>query len=168
MSHSDEPAKPDQMKIKIRKISDLIGAEYNPRQLTNDQHRHLTDSLKRFGMVDPVIVNAHADRKDIIVGGHQRLKVWAELGNDIIPTVEVDLDRDRERELNVRLNRNTGEWDWDVLANEFDVEELTDWGFSEDELQGFNLDDIPESNQIIDENELAKTENECPKCGFKW
>jgi len=124
------------VKIVNRKISELIAAEYNPRQLTEAQHQALTDSLKRFGVVDPVIVNRHKDRDNIIVGGHQRLRVWRELGNDTIPTVEVELDRDRERELNVRLNRNTGEWDWDMLANEFDIEELTDWGFEEGALLG--------------------------------
>ena len=122
------------MKIVNRKIADLIAAEYNPRQLTEKQHQDLTDSLKRFGMVDPVIVNRHPDRDNIIVGGHQRLRIWKELGNKEAPTVEVELDRDKERELNIRLNRNSGEWDWDALANGFDVAELTDWGFDEGEL----------------------------------
>ena len=124
------------MKVIERQVSELIEAEYNPRKLTDRQHDALTDSLKRFGMVDPVIVNMHADRKNIIVGGHQRYRIWRELGNETIPTVEVKLDRDRERELNVRLNRNTGEWDWDALATEFDMPELTEWGFDADEIAG--------------------------------
>ena len=130
------------MKIVNRKISDLIAAEYNPRQLTEAQASALRDSLKRFGMVDPVIVNRHPDRENIIVGGHMRLRMWHELGNTEVPTVEVDLDRDRERELNVRLNRNTGEWDWDALANSFDIEELTDWGFDDTELAAFEIAEV--------------------------
>lgn len=124
------------METKNKKIADLIEAEYNPRQLTEKQHQDLTDSLKRFGVVDPLIVNVHEDRKNIVVGGHQRLRIWRELGHKTIPCVEVELDRDRERELNIRLNRNTGEWDWDALANEFDISELTEWGFEEKELTG--------------------------------
>jgi ParB-like chromosome segregation protein Spo0J len=58
------------MKIKERKIKDLIRAEYNPRELTKEQENQLKDSLQRFGVVDPVIVNINAERKDIIVGGH--------------------------------------------------------------------------------------------------
>jgi len=40
-------------------------------------------------------------------------------------------DRDVE-ELNIRLNRNTGEWDWDILANEWEVEDLQEWGFDDE------------------------------------
>lgn len=127
---------PAPLAIVNRSVADLIEAEYNPRQLTETQHRHLTDSLKRFGMVDPLIVNRHPDRDSIVIGGHQRLRIWRELGNVTIPTVEVSLDRDQERELNIRLNKNNGEWDWDALANEFDAAELTGWGFDEEELTG--------------------------------
>ena len=63
------------MEIVNIKINDLIAAEYNPRQLTKDQYKHLSDSIKRFGLVDPIIVNKNKDRKNIVVGGHQRIRV---------------------------------------------------------------------------------------------
>ena len=129
-----------EMKIVNRKISELISSEYNPRQLTEKQYQDLTDSMRRFGVVDPVIINRHPDRDNIVVGGHMRMRVWRDLGNSTIPTVEVELDRDKERELNVRLNRNTGEWDWDALVSGFDIGELTDWGFDGGEL-GFEEKD---------------------------
>jgi len=128
------------MKIVNRKIKDLIGAEYNPRELTKDQYKQLKDSLLRFGVVDPVIVNKHPDRDNIIIGGHQRSKVWGDMGNDKIPTVELSLTLDKEKELNVRLNKNTGQFDMDMLANNFDTEDLIEWGFSEGELVGFDVD----------------------------
>ncbi len=124
-----------QLKIVERKITDLIPADYNPRELTAKQHKDLRRSLEEFGFVDPVIVNKHKTRKDIMVGGHQRTKVWSEMGHDTVPTVEVKLTLERERELNVRLNKNTGQWDWDQLANYFDTEELVEWGFDVKELQ---------------------------------
>jgi len=124
------------MKVIERKINELIPAEYNPRQLSNEQAEQLKASLQRFGAVDPAIINTHPDRKNIIVGGHQRLKTAQSLGWDTFPCVEVELDRDKERELNIRLNKNTGAWDYDALANYFEVEELTDWGFSNEELFG--------------------------------
>jgi len=124
------------MKVKERKINELIPAEYNPRQLSKDQAEQLKASLQRFGAVDPAIVNIHPDRKNIIVGGHQRLKTAQSIGWETFPCVEVELDRDKERELNIRLNKNTGAWDYDALANYFEVEELTDWGFSNEELFG--------------------------------
>ena len=126
------------MKIIQRNIDELISAEYNPRQLTQHQHNSLTDSIKRFGLVDPILVNIHPDRKDIIIGGHQRVTVAIEMGIRTVPTVEIELDAEKERELNVRLNRNTGEWDWDSLANNFDLEQLSEWGFEENQLVGFS------------------------------
>ena len=130
------------MKVKNYKIDDLIEAEYNPRQLTKEQHKQITDSIKRFGIVDPVIVNTHKERKNIIVGGHQRTKVAKELGFKEMPCVEVNLTPEKERELNIRLNKNTGEWDWDELANHFDLSDLMDWGFDDKDLSFFDLDEL--------------------------
>ena len=124
-------------KIIQRDIDSLIFAEYNPRQLTKDQHQHLKDSIQRFGLVDPILVNSHADRKDIIIGGHQRVRVAKDLNIDKIPCIELSLTYERERELNIRLNKNSGSWDYDVLANMFEMEELQDWGFDENQLAGF-------------------------------
>ncbi len=127
----------NEMKIKNRKIADLIRAEYNPRELTKEQHNQLSDSLKRFGLVDPIIVNTHKDRKNILVGGHQRMKVWEELGNDTIPTVEVNLSLEKEKELNVRLNKNTGQFDMELIQEHFETDDLIEWGFDADELEFF-------------------------------
>ena len=139
------------MKIVKRKIDDLIGAEYNPRELTGKQYNDLKDSLKRFGMIDPVIVNKHPERMDIIVGGHQRCKVWKDLGNKEVPTVEVDLSPVKEKELNIRLNKNTGQFDKDALANYFETEDLIEWGFEEYEF-GF-VEDVDYS--ILDDEDLS-------------
>ena len=137
-------------KIIQRDIDSLIFAEYNPRQLTKDQHQHLKDSIQRFGLVDPILVNKHKDRKDIIIGGHQRVRVAKDLDIDKVPCIELSLSYEKERELNVRLNKNTGEWNWDELANSFDIAELTDWGFNESQLVGFSALDY----SILDGEEL--------------
>jgi hypothetical protein len=82
------------------------------------------------------------------------------------PDFEIDvrvperkLTDEEVKELNVRLNRNVAEWDFDVLANEFDLDELRDWGFDEKELRIF---DDPEE-EIIGEveftNELLEEHN---------
>ena len=141
------------LKTKDYPIGALIFAEYNPRQLTKDQYKGLRDSIERFGLVDPIIVNKHKDRKNIVVGGHQRIRIAQDLGFKKIPCVEVELDADMERELNIRLNRNVGEWDWDALANYFDVGELTEWGFDgEDLMMEFDL--IEAEEQIFDEKRM--------------
>ena len=105
------------------------------KKLSDEQYKQLKDSISRFGLVDPIIVNKNKDRKGIIIGGHQRVKVAKTMGIEKVPCVEIDLTYDKERELNVRLNKNTGSWDFDVLANTFDIDELLDWGFDEKELQ---------------------------------
>jgi len=130
------------MTVYDRYISDLIEAEYNPRQINKDAFEQLKQSLKRFEAVEPAVINQHEDRKNIIVGGHQRIKAAKSLGWDTFPCVYVNLNRDQERELNIRLNKNTGAFDFDLLANHFEVEELTDWGFSEDELFGDFGDEV--------------------------
>ncbi len=152
------------MKIKNFKINDLIQADYNPRQLSKDQFKTLKDSLEEFGFVDPVIINSHPDRKNIIIGGHQRVKVAKEIGITEVPCFEIKLSLEKEKELNVRLNKNTGDWDWDALANNFDVGELLDWGFSRDELQ------VPEEEKTgnIEDDEVPIPEEPICKEGDLW
>ena len=155
------------MKIVEVKVSDLIFAEYNPRQLTEQQGQDLKDSVQRFGFVDPIIVNSNPDRKNIIIGGHQRARIAQILDIEKIPVHYINLNTDKEKELNIRLNKNTGEWDLDQLANHFDNEDLLEWGFSEDELQFFNEE--PGSIEgLTDEDDVPEVEEATTKPGDLW
>ena len=142
------------MKIINKNINDLVQAEYNPRQLTEKQFTDLKNSINEFGFVDPVIVNTNTERKNIIIGGHQRVKVAKTMGIKDVPCVEVDLNFNEEKKLNVRLNKNTGEWDWDILANNFDTTDLLDWGFLEQELgvnkKDFNFVATGEDKEVVE------------------
>jgi hypothetical protein len=132
------------LNVKEWEISKLINAEYNPRVLKEHQFKQLKDSIERFGIVDPILVNVNKDRKGIIIGGHQRAYVCEKLGMKKIPAVELDLTLEQEKELNIRLNKNTGEWDFESLANYFDQNELIDWGFQDYEfgtVEGHDSDD---------------------------
>lgn len=148
----------NKMILKESNVKDLIPADYNPRQLSIEQFDKIQESLTRFGFVDPVIVNTHKGRENIIVGGHQRVKVWQSMGNKKVPTVEVDLPIEKEKELNVRLNKASGEWDWDMLANAFDADDLIDWGFTEDELQ-IKEDDPEEQPDVVFSEYLGEANN---------
>ena len=130
------------MKIHKVKIAELKQAEYNPRRLTKKQYEDLKASLEKFGLVDPIIINSD----NTVIGGHQRLKIVRELGGSEVPTVRVNLSKEDERELNIRLNKNTGEFDLDILANNFDMEELKDWGFKDIDF-GLNIDKIEEKEE---------------------
>tara|TARA_R100000773_G_C4199219_1_gene102287 strand:- start:330 stop:836 length:507 start_codon:yes stop_codon:yes gene_type:complete len=133
------------MKIELININSLNPAKYNPRQISNKQYEDLKASIDKFGLVDPIIANHDLT----VIGGHQRLKVLRELGAEKIPTVRVHLTKEDERELNIRLNKSGGTFDMDILANEFDVVDLKDWGFKDIEL-GFNVDKLQDdlSNKI--------------------
>jgi DNA modification methylase len=87
------------------------------------------------------------------------------MGVESIPCVEVDLTLDQEKELNIRLNKNVGEWDFDALANYFDVGELTEWGFSNDDLQFY--EDEPKQG-LIDDDEIPEVEEPITQAGDLW
>ena len=129
------------MKITLIEINNLNPAKYNPRQITKKQFEDLKASIDKFGLVDPIIINSD----NTVIGGHQRLKVLRELGAEKIPTVRVNLSKEDERELNVRLNKSGGDFDMDILANEFDIVDLKEWGFKDIDF-GLNIDKIDEPN----------------------
>ena len=115
-------------------LDELTDYYKNPRSLSEKEFKQLKTSLDKFGMIDKPIVNA--DSAHTIIGGHQRKHVLEASGvKEIecwIPDRELS-DKEVE-ELNIRLNKNTGSWDFDVLANEFELDDLLDWGFDKQEL----------------------------------
>jgi len=140
-------------------INELKMSEYNPRKMTEKQEEDLTEGLKRFGVVDPLIVNNFPGRENIIIGGHQRYKILKKLGHKEVSVVYVNLDEKKEKELNLRLNKNTGEFDYDILKA-FETDLLLDVGFTQLELSenwddGLDLgeDDFNEDKEL----EEAKT-----------
>lgn len=138
-------------------VGDLKAAEYNPRHWSDKATSDLKESIRRFGIVDPIIANGADGRRNIVIGGHFRLHCAKEIGYTEVPVVYVDIsDIEKEKELNLRLNRNTGDWDYSLLAN-FDESLLMDSGFSSDELsqifpvvherQDDEVPDLPEEPQ---------------------
>lgn len=147
------------LKIEHITISSLKEADYNPRKMTEKQESDLTESIKRFGLIDPLLVNNYKDRENIVIGGHQRLKIAKKLKFTEVPVVYVSLPPDKEKELNLRLNKNLGEWDYDLLK-EFDTDLLLDIGFDEVDLSNIwdeNLETEDDNFNIEKELEKAKT-----------
>jgi DNA modification methylase len=143
----------DKQNIKIIEvpINELRASEYNPRKHSKEQSDQLKESIKRFGMVDPVICNSAPERKNIIIGGHFRTEIAKELGMTTVPVVYVQIaDINKEKELNLRLNKNTGEFDLDLLA-EFDEAFLVDIGFDSQDL-----DEIFPVEENIEQFDLKK------------
>lgn len=114
-----------------------MAAPYNPRKITDDDLNRLRRSLKKFGLVDPIIVNRISNT---IVGGHQRVKAALAEGFEEMPVAYVDLDEPEERALNLSLNKISGEWDEPLLTDlllelEKMGADLSDTGFSEADLE---------------------------------
>lgn len=150
------------MKAKRRKAGELKRAVYNPRFIGSKERAALKASLERFGMVKPIIININPKRKNIVIGGHQRLEIWEELGNEYIYCIELNLSEEEERELNIRLNKNGGGFDYELLSANFEIEELKDWGFESFELGEF--EDTMEEEQLQEEK---KEEGEQIELGEK-
>ena len=133
-------------------ISLLKPTECNPRTWSRLQEDKLTESINRYGVVDPLIVNAAPERQNIIIGGHFRWYVAKKLGMKSIPVIYLNIpDINKEREINLRLNRDIGEWDWDLLKS-FDIELLLDIGFDETDLAS-----IWDSNLGVDDDDFNIT-----------
>jgi len=66
-------------------INELVPADYNPRKHDDVATGQLKQSIQRFGIVDPIIVNSATSRKNIIIGGHFRWEVAKELGYETVP-----------------------------------------------------------------------------------
>lgn len=149
----------EKYKIVYVSVEDLIPADYNPRKWSDKQLADLKESIKRFGIVDPGIVNCAPNRKNIIIGSHMRVEAAKSLGIKEFPVVFVNISNiEKEKELNLRLNKNTGEFDFNQLAD-FDESFLSDIGFASDELDDiFDIDTSPEQFDI--EKELKKLEIE--------
>ena len=140
------------MLVKTLPINELKPADYNPRKDLkpgDPEYDKLKRSLAEFGYVEPVIYNHTTGR---IVGGHQRVKVLADLGHDTVDCVVVELDETREKALNVALNKISGEWDQDKLALLIADLDASDF---DAELTGFNDEEIQSLIGSLDENEVA-------------
>ena len=137
-------------------IDKLIKADYNPRKWDEKALKDLKQSIKRFGIVDPAIVNIAPKRKNIVIGGHMRIEAAKALGIKEMPVVYVNLpDLEKEKELNLRLNKNQGEFDFSLLAN-FAEDFLADVGFDSEDLDEiFDWED--DSPEVFDlKKELEK------------
>lgn len=147
-------------------IEDLRPSEYNPRSWSKKATAELKESIKRFGLVDPIICNSAPERKNVVIGGHFRLHCAKLLGYKEVPVVYIKLeDIEKEKELNLRLNANSGDWDFELLK-EFNLDMLLDVGFGSKDLAPIWNDLLGVGNDEIDvEEEVKKIEEPRIKLG---
>lgn len=113
--------------IKKVKIAEVKPNPNNPRLIKDDKFKKLVKSIQEFPdmlNVRPIVVN-----KDMVVlGGNMRLKAIKEAGYKEIAVDIVDWTEDQQKEFIVKDNASFGEWNWDDLANNWDEEQLVEWG----------------------------------------
>lgn len=110
----------------------------NPRFIKGDKFEKLVKSIREFPQMlelRPIVVN-----KDMIVlGGNMRLKACEEAGIEQVPIIFADnLTEEQQKEFIIKDNSSFGEWDWDILANEWDINVLNDWGI---DVPNFDIED---------------------------
>jgi len=112
----------------IVNIKEVKNNPNNPRLIKDDKFKKLVQSIKDFPEmlnIRPIVVNEHM----IILGGNMRYKACLEAGLKEVPVIKVDsLSAEKQREFIIKDNVSGGEWDWDMLANEWESEELEEWG----------------------------------------
>ncbi len=165
------------MKTEKVKITQVKTNPNNPRLIKDDKFKKLVRSIKEFPEmleIRPIVV----DKDNIVLGGNMRLRACKEAGLKEVHIIQADqLTEKQQREFIIKDNVGFGEWDWDDLANEWDVDELEDWGLDlpvdlkveelEAEEDGYEMPDEIKTDIVlgdlieIDEHRLLCGDSTC-------
>lgn len=135
----------------------------NPRLIKDEKYKKLVQSLKDFpemAKVREVVVN----KDHVILGGNMRFRAMQEAGWTEIPVKVVDWSEEKQKEFIIKDNASFGEWDWDIIANQYELEDLNAWGI---DLPFDNQKDF-ENKEIDPENLLSSNTEQCPRCKFEF
>lgn len=114
--------------MELVKISQVKENKGNPRYIKDSKFNKLVKSIKEFPemlKLRPIVVNSDM----VVLGGNMRLKACKEAGLKEVYILKADeLTPEQQKEFVIKDNASFGEWDWDLLANEWDNKDLTDWG----------------------------------------
>jgi hypothetical protein len=146
-------------------INEIKPNPNNPRIIKDDKFKKLVKSIQDFPQMlelRPIVI----DENNIVLGGNMRLKACIEAGLKDVPVKQAkDLTEEQKKEFIIKDNVQFGSHDWSELANNWDAQELTDWGLDipNFDVEGFadknkelSLDDVTDSMTIT----LKYTEDE--------
>ena len=140
------------MKTEKVKISQVKRNTDNPRLIKDNKFHKLVKSIKEFPEmleIRPIVVNNDM----VVLGGNMRLKACQEAGLKEVNIIKADtLTVKQQREFIVKDNVGFGEWDWDMIANEWDTEQLDDWGL--DLPVDFNVVEEAEEDDYVEPDNL--------------
>jgi ParB-like chromosome segregation protein Spo0J len=148
--------------IKTVKISEPKPNEHNPRYINKANFKKLVNSLKEFPKmleVRPLVV----DENMIVLGGNMRLKALIEAGfKEVLVHQVLDWTDDEKNQFIIKDNSSFGSWDWEILANEWNMQKIVDWGVDLPKEMFAEEDDPIQQNT---QDEIPK--EICPTCGSK-
>lgn len=140
------------MKTETIKLSKIKSNPDNPRLIKDDKFYKLVKSIKEFPemlKLRPIVVNDDM----IVLGGNMRLKACKEAGLKEVQIIKAsELTVKKQREFIIKDNVGFGEWDWDLIANEWEAEQLDDWGL--DLPVDFNVVEEAEEDDYIEPDNL--------------
>lgn len=151
------------MKTAKVKISEIKANPNNPRLIKDDNFAKLVQSVTEFPEmleIRPIVVNSDM----VVLGGNMRLKACKEAKIKELTVIIADnLTEEQQREFLIKDNVSGGEWDWEVLANEWDAEELEGWGL---DIPNFEPDQVLEAEEDKDlSDDLKETFEVIITCG---
>lgn len=116
------------MEIKVVSIKDIKANPNNPRIIKDDKFKKLVKSIQEFPemlKLRPIVVNEDM----VVLGGNMRLKACKEAGLTEVPIIKAsDLTDEQQKEFIIKDNVGFGEWDWEMIANEWDAQQVSEWG----------------------------------------
>ena len=132
------------------KLKDIKPNPNNPRVIKDEKFEKLKKSIKDFPKMmalRPMVL----DEDNVVLGGNMRLKALGALGYKEIDKSwykrEKDLTEEEKKQFIIVDNVGYGEWDWDQLANDWDSEQLNEWGLDVWQApEDVNLDEFFEEN----------------------
>lgn len=135
-------------------ISEIKSNPNNPRLIKDHKFEKLVKSIKDFPEMlnlRPIVVNSDM----VVLGGNMRLKACKEAGLKEVHIIKAeDLTEEQQKEFIIKDNVGFGEWDWDMIANEWDAEQIHEWGLDvptfDPDVDYSILDDEDLDNQLDD------------------
>ena len=134
--------------------SQIKGAPYNPRVISDEARRKLRDNLKRVGLLQPLVWNK---RSGNMVSGHQRLTQLDDLMGTAdyhLTVAVVDLDSKTEKEQNIFFNNAAamGDWDFEKLGEMFKAGDMEAYN------TGFDAGDVKDlfGGDVLRADELSE------------
>ncbi len=126
--------------VVYRPLKEIKLLERNPRQINEDDFARLCTSIRNnpeYFQARPIILSDRTG-KLVIIAGNMRYRAAMEVGLEMVPTfLLTGLTAEKEKEIIIRDNVSNGKWDFDLLANDFEFEDLANWGL---DLSQFDID----------------------------